>query len=172
VEIRALSGPDIKEEHWDAFWHFYQDTGARKWGTPYLTREAFTLFGERLGDRLLLILAYMDGHPIAGALNLIGEEALFGRYWGCTVDKPFLHFELCYYQAMDHAIARGLRTVEAGAQGGHKLMRGYEPIKTWSAHWIADRNFREAVADYLEREREGVTMDQLHFHQRTPFKKG
>ena len=133
VEIRALSGSDIRPEHWDAFWEFYQDTGARKWGSPYLTRAAFDLFGARMGDRVLLLLAYMDGHPIAGALNFIGESALYGRYWGCTVDKPFLHFELCYYQAIDAAIERGLARVEAGAQGGHKLARGYEPVRTWSA---------------------------------------
>ncbi|MBO9498705.1 MAG: N-acetyltransferase [Novosphingobium sp.] len=171
VEIRALSGDRIGPEHWDAFWAFYQDTGARKWGSPYLTREAFTLFGERLGDRVLLLLAYMDGLPIAGALNFVGGSALYGRYWGCLYDKPFLHFELCYYQAIDHAIARGLARVEAGAQGGHKLARGYEPVRTWSAHWIADPNFREAVADYLERERMGVAADQSFLGERTPFKK-
>ena len=171
VEIRALSGDDIRPEHWDAFWVFYQDTGARKWGTPYLTREAFELFGERMGDQVLLILAYMDGEPIAGALNFIGQETLFGRYWGCTLDKPFLHFELCYYQAIDHAIARGLARVEAGAQGGHKLARGYEPMQTCSAHYIRHPSFREAVADFLERERAGVSADQLVLGQRTPFKK-
>lgn len=172
VEIRRLSGSEIRPEHWDAFWIFYQDTGARKWGTPYLTREAFTLMGERMSDKIVLILAYMDGMPIAGALNFIGEEALFGRYWGCSVDKRFLHFELCYYQAIDIAIERGLKRVEAGAQGGHKLSRGYEPVKTWSAHWIADPGFREAIADFLEREREGVAVDQLYLGERTPFRKG
>jgi len=172
VEIRALSGSDICPQHWDAFWEFYQDTGARKWGSPYLTREAFDLFGSRMGDSVLLLLAYMDGHPIAGALNFIGESALYGRYWGCTVDKPFLHFELCYYQAIDAAIERGLARVEAGAQGGHKLARGYEPVKTWSAHWIADPGFREAVADFLERERAGIAADQLFLGERTPFRKG
>lgn len=172
VEIRRLSGSEIRPEHWDAFWIFYQDTGARKWGTPYLTREAFTLMGERMSDKIVLILAYMDGMPIAGALNFIGEEALFGRYWGCSLDKRFLHFELCYYQAIDIAIERGLKRVEAGAQGGHKLSRGYEPVKTWSAHWIADPGFREAIADFLEREREGVAVDQLYLGERTPFRKG
>lgn len=172
VEIRALSGAEIGEAEWDAFWAFYQDTGARKWGTPYLTRDAFTLFGERMGDKVLLILAYMDGMPIAGALNFIGDEALYGRYWGCLLDKPFLHFELCYYQAIDHAIARGLSRVEAGAQGGHKLARGYEPVETRSAHWIADPRFREAVSDFLERERRGVAADRLFLGERTPFRKG
>ncbi len=172
VEIRHLSGSAIRPEHWDAFWVFYQDTGARKWGQPYLTREAFDLFGERMGERVLLILAYEDGAPIAGALNFIGADALYGRYWGCTVDRPFLHFELCYYQAIDAAIERGLERVEAGAQGGHKLARGYAPVQTWSAHWIADPGFREAVADYLEREREGVAQDNLYLAARTPFRKG
>jgi predicted N-acyltransferase len=172
VEIRSLSGRDILPEHWDAFWQFYQDTGARKWGSPYLTRAAFDLFGERMGDRVLLVLAFIDGTPIAGALNFIGEEALYGRYWGCTFDKPFLHFELCYYQAIDAAIARGLQRVEAGAQGGHKLARGYEPVETWSAHWIADRGFREAVADFLERERQGIAVDKMFLGKRTPFRKG
>jgi predicted N-acyltransferase len=172
VQIKALTGPDIKPEHWDAFWIFYQDTGARKWGSPYLTRKAFDLFSERMGEQVLLILAYLDELPIAGALNFIGPDALYGRYWGCSFDKPFLHFELCYYQAIEQAIARGLGRVEAGAQGGHKLARGYEPIKTWSAHWIADPSFRKAVEDYLERERRGVAIDQLYLDQRTPFKKG
>ncbi|HZF45729.1 MAG TPA: GNAT family N-acetyltransferase [Sphingomonadaceae bacterium] len=171
VEIRAFSGPDLRPEHWDAFWAFYQDTGSRKWGTPYLTREAFDLFGRRMGDQVLLILAYMDDRPIAGALNFIGGSALYGRYWGCLLDKPFLHFELCYYQAIDHAIARGLSRVEAGAQGGHKLARGYEPVRTWSAHWIADRRFRAAVADFLEQERAGVVADQIVLGERTPFRK-
>jgi predicted N-acyltransferase len=125
-----------------------------------------------MGDRVLLVLAFDDGIPIAGALNFIGEEALYGRYWGCTVDKPFLHFELCYYRAIDAAIARGLKRVEAGAQGGHKLARGYEPVETWSAHWIADPGFREAVSDFLERERQGVAADRLFLGGRTPFRKG
>lgn len=171
AEIRALTGPDLKEEHWDAFWQFYQDTGSRKWGQPYLTREAFTLFGERMADQVLLILATMEGLPVAGALNFIGPEALYGRYWGALLDKPFLHFELCYYQAIDAAIALGLGRVEAGAQGGHKLARGYEPVETTSAHWIAHPGFREAVADFLERERAGVAADRNFLGARTPFKK-
>ena len=171
VEIVRLSGDEIKPHHWDAFWIFYQDTGARKWGQPYLTREAFTLLGERMADRMVLIFALIDGEPIAGALNFVGEDTIYGRYWGCTLDKRFLHFELCYYQAIDVAIERGLKRVEAGAQGGHKLARGYEPVRTWSAHWIANPSFREAIADYLQRERDGVVIDQLYLEGRTPFRK-
>nr|WP_152435622.1 GNAT family N-acetyltransferase [Erythrobacter sp. THAF29] len=171
MRIERLTGDDIKPEHWDAFWIFYQDTGARKWGTPYLTREAFTLLGERMREKIVLILAYANDMPIAGALNFIGEEALYGRYWGCTQDVRFLHFELCYYQAIDVAIERGLSRVEAGAQGGHKLARGYEPVQTHSAHWIADPGVREAIAEFLEREREGVATDQVFLGERTPFKK-
>lgn len=171
VRIERLSGDDIKPEHWDAFWIFYQDTGARKWGAPYLTREAFTLLGERMADRMVLILANIDDVPVAGALNFIGEEALYGRYWGCTQDVKFLHFELCYYQAIDIAIELGLSRVEAGAQGGHKLARGYEPVETVSAHWIADPGLRAAIADFLERESEGVATDQLYLDEKTPFKK-
>jgi len=171
VEIRTLTGSEIMPEHWDAFWEFYQDTGARKWGRPYLTRAAFTLLGERMANQVLLVLAFVKGKPIAGALNFIGPDALYGRYWGAALDKPFLHFELCYYQAIDAAIARGLARVEAGAQGGHKLARGYEPVQTWSAHYIAHPGFREAVADFLERERSGIAADQLFLDERTPFKK-
>ena len=172
VEIVRLRGDDIKPAHWDAFWEFYQDTGARKWGTPYLTRAAFDLLGERMGDSILLVLALDGGEPIAGALNFIGGEALYGRYWGCTRDVRFLHFELCYYQAIDAAIELGLARVEAGAQGGHKLARGYEPVETVSAHWIADPGFREAVGDFLERERAGVAVDRNYLQARTPFRKG
>lgn len=172
LTIRHLTGADIREEHWDAFWVFYQDTGSRKWGRPYLTREAFSLLGERMGERIVLILAYDGAEPIAGALNFLGRDALYGRYWGCTRQVRFLHFELCYYQAIELAIVRGLKRVEAGAQGGHKLARGYEPVKTWSAHWIADPGFRAAVADFLERERAGVASDQLYLDTRTPFRKG
>ncbi len=177
VEIRALTGAELKEEHWDAFWAFYQDTGSRKWGQPYLTRAAFSLLGERMADQVLLVLAYMEGRPVAGALNFIGgvgsgkEGVLYGRYWGALLDKPFLHFELCYYQAIDAAIRLGLKRVEAGAQGGHKLARGYEPVETVSAHWIAHSGFREAVAEFLERERAGVAADRNYLEARTPFKK-
>jgi uncharacterized protein len=172
LTIRHLTGAQITEAHWDAFWLFYQDTGARKWGRPYLTREAFSLLGERMGERIILILACDGDVPIAGALNFAGSDAIYGRYWGCSRDVRFLHFELCYYQAIDIAIARGLARVEAGAQGGHKLARGYEPVQTWSAHWIADAGFRAAVADFLERERAGVASDQFYLNARTPFRKG
>ena len=172
VEIVHLRGADIRPEHWDAFWRFYQDTGARKWGHPYLTREAFDLFGERMGEKVLLVLALLEGEPVAGALNFIGGDALYGRYWGCTRDIRFLHFELCYYQAIDAAIELGLSRVEAGAQGGHKLARGYEPVETVSAHWIADPGFRAAVAEFLERERAGVAADRNYLSTRTPFRKG
>lgn len=171
VEIRSLRGPEIEERHWDAFWRFYQDTGQRKWGQPYLTRKAFTLLGERMADRILLVLAFHDGEPVAGALNFIGGDALYGRYWGALVDKPFLHFELCYYQAIDAAIALGLSRVEAGAQGGHKLARGYEPVSTVSAHHIVHKGFREAVAEFLVREREGAAQERLWLGGRTPFRK-
>ena len=171
VEIRALCGADITEAHWDAFWQFYQDTGARKWGRPYLTRDAFSLLGDRMADSILLFLAYMEGRPVAGALNFIGPGALYGRYWGAVLDKPFLHFELCYYQAIDAAIERGLARVEAGAQGSHKLARGYEPVRTTSAHFIVHDGFRHAVADFLERERAGVASDQVYLGERTPFRK-
>ena len=171
VEIRALTGSEIGEEHWDAFWEFYQDTGARKWGQPYLTRTAFSLLGERMAQRIVLILAYADGRAIAGALNFIGPDALYGRYWGASIEKPFLHFELCYYQAIDIAISLGLSRVEAGAQGGHKLARGYEPVETWSAHWIAHPGFREAISDFLVRERAGTAADRNYLENRTPFRK-
>ena len=172
VTIRRLTGNEIRPEHWDAFWLFYQDTGARKWGTPYLTREAFDLLGERMADRILLVLAFDGEEAIAGALNFIGEEALYGRYWGASREVRFLHFELCYYQAIEAAIERGLARVEAGAQGGHKLARGYEPVTTWSAHWIADPGFRSAVGEFLERERAGVAQDQAWLGERLPFRKG
>ena len=171
VDIRALSGDAIRPEHWDAFWGFYQDTGGRKWGRPYLTRGAFDAFGATMGEDIVLVLAFAGDEPIAGALNFVGADALYGRYWGCTQDKPFLHFELCYYQAIEAAIARGLARVEAGAQGPQKLARGYEPVATYSAHWIADPGFRAAVAEFLERERAGVAQDQFYLGERTPFRK-
>ena len=171
VTIAALSGDAIRPEHWDAFWVFYQDTGARKWGRPYLTRAAFDLMGATMADRILLVLAFIDGQAVAGALNFIGRDAIYGRYWGAVIDKPFLHFELCYYQAIDAAIARGLKRVEAGAQGQHKLARGYAPVQTISAHHIVDPSFRRAVADFLVRERAGVAQDQQWLGERTPFRK-
>ena len=170
VRIETLSGGAIRPAHWEAFWRFYQDTGGRKWGRPYLTREAFDLFDETMGDAIVLVLAFAGETPIAGALNFVGRDALYGRYWGCTVDKPFLHFELCYYQAIEIAIERGLVRVEAGAQGPHKLARGYEPVQTHSAHWIADPGFRAAVADFLERERAGIDAEQAFLGERTPFR--
>jgi uncharacterized protein len=171
VDIVRLRGPEIASHHWDAFWTFYQDTGARKWGSPYLTRAAFDLIGERLGDAVMLILARQDGVAMAGALNVIGPDALYGRYWGCTRTVPFLHFELCYYQAIDIAIELGLSRVEAGAQGGHKLARGYDPVRTSSAHWVADPGFRQAIAEFLERERAGVAADANYLERRTPYRK-
>lgn len=155
-EIVTLTGEEIEPGHWDAFWRFYQDTGARKWGSPYLTRQFFDLAQERLRDDIALVLARRDGRWVAGALNFIGANALFGRYWGCVEHHPFLHFELCYYRAMDFAIAHDLATVEAGAQGEHKLARGYLPTPTWSLHWMRDAGFSRAVADYLQAERAAV----------------
>jgi len=171
LTIRHLTGRDITEADWDAFWIFYQDTGSRKWGRPYLTRAFFSLLGERMADRVLLIFAERDGRPIAGALNLIGADTLYGRYWGCVEEVPFLHFELCYYQAIDAAIALGLKTVEAGAQGEHKLARGYIPVPTWSAHYIPDAGFRRAVAQFLAREREAVATEREWQGEMTPFRR-
>ena len=171
LDIVHLTGGALTEAHWDIFWDFYQDTGARKWGTPYLTRSFFSLLSETMADKVLLILALREGRAIAGALNLIGGDALYGRYWGCSEDVPNLHFELCYYQAIDIAIARGLKRVEAGAQGGHKLARGYAPEPTWSAHFIPNPGFRRAVSDFLTAERAGVRQDRQWLAERTPFKK-
>lgn len=171
LTFEHLRGDQITEDHLDAFYQFYMDTGARKWGSPYLTRLTFSLLRERMADDLLFILAMEDGAPIAGAMNLIGSDTLYGRYWGCIDPRPMLHFETCYYQAIDFAIANGLKFVEAGAQGGHKLARGYSPVTTYSAHWIAHPGFREAVANYLTREREAVQADQEYLQQRTPFRK-
>ncbi len=171
LTIRHLTGAEITPAHWDAFWVFYQDTGSRKWGQPYLTRAFFDRIGQTMGDRVLLILAERDGVPIAGALNLIGADTLYGRYWGATEEVPFLHFELCYYQAIDAAIARGLTTVEAGAQGEHKLARGYAPVATYSAHYIPDLGFRRAIADFLVREREAVASDREYLGELTPFRR-
>ncbi|OCX65849.1 GNAT family N-acetyltransferase [Thioclava sp. SK-1] len=156
--IVQLTGDQILPSHWDAFWTFYQDTGARKWGTPYLTRAFFDEL-HQMRDDVLLILALRDGEPIAGALNMIGRETLFGRYWGCTEDHPFLHFELCYHQAVDFAIAHGMARVEAGAQGDHKLARGYLPVTTHSAHWIAHPGLRAAVAQFVEAEQAAIDED-------------
>ena len=158
-EIRTYTGDQIQPEHWDAIWAFYQDTGSRKWGTPYLTRAFFEIAHQTLRDDVLLIMAEVDGSPIAGAMNMIGRETLFGRYWGCIQDHACLHFEICYYQAIDWAIANGLRRVEAGAQGEHKLARGYLPVETHSLHWMADQGFSDAVAQYLVAERDAVAQE-------------
>jgi len=159
LEIRALRGGEIGDGEWDAMWAFYQDTGSRKWGRPYLTREFFDLVGQRMGDRLLLFLAYREGQPIAGALNFIGPEALSGRYWGTVDEVPFLHFELCYYRAIEWAIDHGLKCVQAGAQGEHKVARGYEPVITKSAHFIPNASFREAVSNFLDTERAAIASE-------------
>ncbi len=170
--ILQLTGEDIQPHHWDAFWNFYQDTGMRKWGSPYLTREFFDIIHETMLDDILLILAERDGRIIAGALNFIGGETLFGRYWGCVEDHPYLHFELCYYQAIDFAIAHNLKRVEAGAQGEHKLARGYLPNPVYSLHWIADPGLRGAVERYLQDEREAVDEDIAIMTEYGPFKRG
>jgi predicted N-acyltransferase len=173
VEIHSLTGKDITEDHWDAFFRFYMDTGSRKWGAPYLNRRFYSLIGERMPERILLVLARRRGKWIAGALNLIGGDCLYGRYWGCTEDVPFLHFELCYYQAIEHAIRLGLPRVEAGAQGQHKIARGYLPTAVHSAHYIADPALRGPVARYLDQERAAVRqeMDWLT-EEYSPYREG
>jgi len=170
LEFIALRGAEIGPAHWDAMWDFYQDTGARKWGHPYLTREFFDLLGETMGVRVLLLLALRDGVPIAGALNLIGGDTLYGRYWGTRDEQPFLHFELCYYQAIEWAIAHGLNWVQAGAQGEHKLARGYEPVLTHSAHFIADPGFRQAVAQFLNGERTMISQEMALLREELPYR--
>ncbi len=173
VEVVALTGADLREEHWDAFYGFYTDTGARKWGQPYLNRAFFSHLSQRMADKVLLLLARKNGRWIAGALNLIGGDCLYGRHWGCIEDVAFLHFELCYYQAIEHAIRMGLPRVEAGAQGPHKIARGYLPAAVYSAHFIADPALRAPVARYLEQERQAVReeMDWLA-EEYSPFKAG
>jgi predicted N-acyltransferase len=170
LEFRALRGAQIGRAEWDAMWQFYQDTGARKWGQPYLTRAFFDLIGERMGDRLLLFLAYRGSQAIAGALNFVGPEILYGRYWGCTEEVPFLHFELCYYQAIEWAVDHGLAGVQAGAQGEHKIGRGYEPVITRSAHFIPNPGFRDAVADFLEQERAAVANEVEWLRRDLPYR--
>jgi predicted N-acyltransferase len=170
LEFRALRGADIGPAEWDAMWAFYQDTGSRKWGWPYLTREFFDLVGERMGEKLLLFLAYRDSRPIAGALNLVGEDTLYGRYWGCIEEVPFLHFELSYYQAIEWACEHTLACVQAGAQGEHKIARGYEPVITRSAHFIPNRSFRDAVAQFVDAEREGVAAEIEWLRQDLPYR--
>lgn len=172
VRIKRLQGDDIKAHDWDFFFRCYMDTGSRKWGSPYLNRQFFDLLGERMGDKCVLFVADCDGAPIASALNLIGGEALYGRYWGRVADVPFLHFELCYYQAIDVAIELKLPRVEAGAQGDHKLARGYVPAPTYSAHWIAHPGLRTAIARYLEAETPAIVNEAEVLAEHTPFKKG
>ena len=171
VEFEWLSGGDLTEAHWDTFFAFYMDTGGRKWGRPYLTREFFSRISATMAEQTLLILARRNGRTIAGALNFAGGGVLYGRNWGCNEYVPFLHFETCYYQAIDFAIAKGLAKVEAGAQGAHKLLRGYMPTPTYSAHFIAHEGLRRAVDDYLRREREAVAEHIEELAERGPFRK-
>lgn len=171
IEIDVLSGSDLTEEIWDQFFRFYIDTGSRKWGQPYLTREFYSLIGKRMADDIHLVMAKRDGHYIAGAINFMGSEALFGRHWGCVEDHPFLHFEVCYYQAIELGIAKGLKTVEAGAQGQHKIARGYVPVTTHSLHYISHPGLRNAVDDYLNHERQEVEKISEILTEHAPYKK-
>ena len=171
ITIRWLTGADLTEEVWDKFYEFYMDTGSRKWGRPYLTRRFYSLIGARMADRILLVMAEREGRYIAGAINFIGKDVLYGRHWGALEEHPFLHFEVCYYQAIDYAIRHGLKRVEAGAQGEHKLARGYRPVTTYSAHFIADRGLRRAVADYLARERSYIAEAIEELGTLTPFRR-
>lgn len=170
LDILALRGNEIGVSDWDAMWAFYQDTGSRKWGRPYLTREFFDLVGGRMGESVLLFLALRDSQPVAGALNFIGADTLYGRYWGCTEEVPFLHFELCYYRAIEWAIDHGLKSVQAGAQGEHKVVRGYEPVITRSAHFIPNKSFRNAVAEFLEAERDGIAVEAEWLSRDLPYR--
>jgi hypothetical protein len=172
LKVRRLRGDEITSADWDFFFRCYMDTGGRKWGSPYLNREFFELLGARMGEHCVLFVAEAEGNPIASALNLIGGEALYGRYWGRVADVPFLHFELCYYQAIELAIELGLPRVEAGAQGDHKLARGYQPAPTYSAHWIAHPGLRDAVGRYLEAEAPAVVQEAEMLAELGPFKKG
>ncbi|ATN34227.1 GNAT family N-acetyltransferase [Rhizobium sp. ACO-34A] len=172
ITIDWLTGSDLTEDIWDQFFAFYMDTGSRKWGKPYLTRMFYSLIGERMAEDILLVMAKRNGKYIAGAINFIGADTLFGRHWGCVEDHPFLHFEVCYHQAIDFALAKGLKKVEAGAQGEHKLARGYQPVTTHSAHYIAHAGLRKAVSDYLEHERREVEQIGDYLDEHTPFRKG
>lgn len=172
ISIDWLTGADLTEGIWDQFFAFYMDTGSRKWGRPYLTREFYSLIGERMADDILLVMAKRDGCYVAGAINFIGSDALFGRHWGCIEDHPFLHFEVCYHQAIDFALSRGLKRVEAGAQGEHKLARGYQPVTTHSAHYISHPGLRRAVSDYLEHERREIEQTGEYLSEHTPFRRG
>lgn len=170
ITIEHLTGADIREQHWDAFFEFYMDTGSRKWGRPYLTRRFFSEVGSSMADRILLVMAKRAGRYIAGAINFIGDDALYGRNWGCVEEHPFLHFEVCYYQAIDFALSRGLQRVEAGAQGEHKLARGYRPTPTYSVHDIADPRLAAAIADYLDHERAYVESAVEQLGEHLPFR--
>ncbi|XSG82343.1 MAG: GNAT family N-acetyltransferase [Methyloligella sp. ZOD6] len=171
IEIEWVTGADLTEAHWDAFYDFYMDTGARKWGRPYLNRAFFSMIGDTMADHMLLVLAKRNGRYIAGALNVIGADTLFGRYWGCTEHHPYLHFEICYYQAIDFAIRHGLKTVEAGAQGEHKLARGYLPTQTYSVHFCRDPGLAQAIAGFLKRERQAVAHEIALLSEESPYKK-
>ena len=171
IDIEWVTGAGLTEAHWDAFFDFYMDTGSRKWGSPYLTRQFFSLIGETMRDEILLVFAKRDGRTIAGALNFIGADTLYGRYWGALEEHPCLHFEVCYYQAIDFAITHRLARVEAGAQGAHKLARGYLPVPTYSAHWIRDPGLRRAIADYLRRERAGVAREIALLGKESPYRR-
>ncbi|MCC6466988.1 MAG: N-acetyltransferase [Alphaproteobacteria bacterium] len=170
IAVKCLSGAELTRDVWDAFFDFYISTSDRKWGSPYLNRAFFDLLGQRLGDKVALVMAAKDGRWIAGALNLRGADALYGRNWGCRGDWPMLHFECCYYQAIDYAIEHRLARVEAGAQGPHKIQRGYLPVATWSAHWIADPRLRSAIADYLKRERAAVRRERMALATHSPYR--
>lgn len=172
IRMLALSGDDIKPRHWDAFYRFYTDTYDRKWGAPYLTRGFFSILQESMADKVVLFIAEHDGQPIAGALNFRGRDALFGRNWGCDLRFKFLHFEACYYSAIDYAIAHGLQRVEAGTRGPHKLQRGYAPVRTYSAHWIGDSGFRRAVSDYLDQERSAEASEVSEIAEYLPYRQG
>ena len=168
----TLRGPEIKAQHWEAFYRFYTSTVDRKWGSAYLTKRFFPLLSERLGDQVVLMLAEKDGTPVAGALNLVGDGALFGRNWGCRGDWPFLHFELCYYRAIEFAIEHKLDRVEAGAQGEHKIQRGYLPKPTWSAHWISHPGLRRAIGEFLAAERPAVKAEMAELATFSPYRRG
>ena len=171
LEIEHLTGDQLTEEIWDIFFRFYMDTGSRKWGKPYLTREFYSLIGKSMADQILLIMVKRDGRYVAGAINFIGDDCLYGRHWGCIEDHPLLHFEVCYYQAIEFAITHNLSRVEAGAQGDHKLSRGYEPVTTHSTHWIAHPGLRDAIEDYLQSERHHVQLENEALMAHSPFKK-
>ena len=172
ISIDWLTGRDLTERVWDQFFKFYMDTGSRKWGRPYLNRKFYSLIGERMADDILLVMAKRDGRYVAGAINFIGGDTLYGRHWGCVEDHPFLHFEVCYHQAIDFALSKGLKRVEAGAQGEHKLARGYLPVTTHSAHYVAHAGLRRAIGDYLARERADVEHMSEVLTEHSPFRKG